>query len=49
MQKIFKKDTNVLICKRKRLTDFEKLMVTKRERDGGKINLEVGINIYTLL
>ena len=32
-----------------RPTDLEnKLMVTKGEKRGGGINLEVGINIYTL-
>ena len=47
---------NKFLCKRtyiqnrNRPTDIEKnLMVTKRERGGGEINQQFGINIYRLL
>ena len=39
---ILKDDTNELIYETNRLTDIEnKLMVTKKERDWGRDNLEV--------
>ena len=38
-----------LFMKQKQTHIEKKLVVTKGEREGGRINKEFGINIYTLL
>ena len=50
MWNLNKKDTNELICRTERDSDFEKnkLMATKGDRWGGGMDWEVGIGICTL-